>query len=340
MLNQLTQRFNKVVQNPVNAVCLDNPDSLLVCAHGLVGVFLPTTEEYKNTDHLLRRLWLSRMVYSEHMMPLVIIDKEKWNQLNLDVLGLSFGNMMPFENIDDAVRFINGRVDNVKGLSQKVRQDAFMNYYYILEYLRSREVKPLEQFDNIWFYGESIPVRSWSRNIPTYIRNTIVDDNQNQIDVWRIYLLTPTEHDRARFSKLLTGTIHENIYNQLLERVPNLEDLEHGQFKYFDILKEYVFDKQPVKGVIIIDKGSYNAMRRGARLFPVGILKVSGDFDYGDLVQIECSGHDAFISIVEANSEYLRDNKGKRTDDIMELTQTTQIPVVSRKKYRYRKKIG
>lgn len=161
-------------------------------------------------------------------------------------------------------------------------------------------------------------------------------DNLNQIDIWRIYLLTPTEHDRARFNKLLTGTIHENIYNQLLERVPNLDNLEHGQFKYFDILKEYVFDKQPVKGVITIDKGAYNAMRRGAKLFPVGILKVSGDFDYGDLVQIEFSGRDAFISIVEANSKYLRDNKGKQTDVIMELTQTTQIPVVSRKKYRYR----
>lgn len=200
LLNQLTQRFNKVVQNPVNAVCLDNPDSLLVCDHGLVGVFLPTTEEYKNTDHLLRRLWLSRMVYSEHMMPLVIIDKEKWNQLNLDVLGLSFGNMMPFENIDDAVRFINGRVDNVKGLSQKVRQDAFMNYYYILEYLRSREVKPLEQFDNMWFYGESIPVRSWSRNIPTYIRNTIVDDNQNQI----VYRKRNTQSFRDAMNGVLT----------------------------------------------------------------------------------------------------------------------------------------
>ena len=162
-------------------------------------------------------------------------------------------------------------------------------------------------------------------------------DKLKQFDIWRIYLLTPTEHDRVRFNKLLTGTIHENVYNQLLERVPNIDDLEHGQFKYFNILKEYVFDKQPVKGVITIDKGAYNAMRRGARLFPVGILNVSGVFDYGDLVQIESSGRDAFISIVEASSEFLRDNMGKRTDVIMELSQTTQIPVVSRKKYRYRK---
>ena len=49
------------------------------------------------------------------------------------------------------------------------------------------------------------------------------------------------------------------------------------QFKYGDILKEHVFDKQPVKGDVTIDKGAYSAMRRGARQFPAGILKVSGN---------------------------------------------------------------
>lgn len=211
ILNQLKQRFNKVVQNPVNAVCLDNPDSLLVCDHGLVGVFLPTTEEYKNTDHLLRRLWLSRMVYSGQMMPLVIIDGEKLDELNLDVLGNSFGNMMSYESIDDTVNFINKRVDNVKGLSQKVRQDAFLNYYYILEYLRSREVKPMEQFDDAWLYGESIPVRSWSRDMKTCIRNTVVDDNQNQV----VYRKKNTQSFRDAMNSVLTySMLRKYDYNR------------------------------------------------------------------------------------------------------------------------------
>ena len=211
ILNQLKQRFNKVVQNPVNAVCLDNPDSLLVSDHGLVGVFLPTTEEYKNTDHLLRRLWLSRMVYSGQMMPLVIIDGEKLEELNLDVLGNSFGNMMPYESIDDTVNFINRRVDNVKGLSQKVRQDAFLNYYYIMEYLRSREVKPMEQLDDAWLYGESIPVRSWSRDMNTYIRNTVVDDNQNQI----VFRKKNTQSFRDAMNSVLTySMLRKYDYNR------------------------------------------------------------------------------------------------------------------------------
>lgn len=181
LLNQLIVRFNRVVLNPVNAVCLDNPDSLLVCDHGLVGVFIPTIEEYKNSDHLLRRLWLSRMVYSEQMMPLVILDGERIEKINLQVLQSSFGNLLPFESLNDTINFINQRVDNVKGLSQKVRQNAFLNYYHILDYFRSKEIKPISLLSDERPNGESIPVKSWSRKPQTYIRNTVVDANQNQI---------------------------------------------------------------------------------------------------------------------------------------------------------------
>ena len=88
--------------NPVNAVCLDNPDSLLVCDHGLVGVFIPTIEEYKNSDHLLRRLWLSRMVYSEQMMPLVILDGERIEKIkSLGLSGLMSEISVPEDNGGD-----------------------------------------------------------------------------------------------------------------------------------------------------------------------------------------------------------------------------------------------
>ena len=161
--------------------------------------------------------------------------------------------------------------------------------------------------------------------------------NMNQFDIWRIFLLTPNEHDRERLNSLLKGTIHETIYDQLQRDIPNLDDLEQGQFKYFELLKENVFEKQPVKGIIAIDKGAYMAICKGARLFPAGIVGVSGEFDYGDLVRIECGNKKAFVSIVEASSAFLCEYKGMQSEVIMELTQSTQIPIVSRKKYRYRK---
>ena len=200
LLNQLVIRFNRVVLNPVNAVCLDNPDSLLVCDHGLVGIFIPTIEEYKNSDHLLRRLWLSRMVYSEQMMPLVILDGEKIGKINLQVLESSFGNLLPFESFDDTIKFINQRVDNVRGLSQKVRQDSFLNYYHILDYFRSKELKPISPLSDERPNGESIPVKSWSRKLQTYIKNTVVDANQNQI----IFRKKSNQSFRNAMNSLLT----------------------------------------------------------------------------------------------------------------------------------------
>lgn len=224
ILNHLAQKFNKVVQYPVNSVCLDNPDSLLVCDHGLVGVFIPTVEEYKNTDHLLRRLWLSRMVYSEQMMPLVILDSEKWNVLNLQIIDSSFGNMLSYESIDDTVSFINGRVDNVKGLSQKVRQDAFLNYYRILGYIRLNEAKPLKQIEDNWFYGESIPVKSWSRDALTYVKNTTVDNNGNQI----FHRKKNTQSFRDAMNSVLTYTmLRKYDYNR---HTLYLNKWEEGQF--------------------------------------------------------------------------------------------------------------
>ncbi len=181
LLNQLAAKFSKVVLNPVNAVCIDNPDSLFVSDNGLVGVFIPTTEEYKNTDHLLRRLWFSRMVYTEQMRPLVVLDTERYTSLNLDVLDSSFGNILPYENLEDTVKFINRKVDNVKGVSQKVRQEAFLHYYYILEYFRNKEHKEILPLGEERLNGESVPVKSWSRDVPTFIRKTYVDANQNQL---------------------------------------------------------------------------------------------------------------------------------------------------------------
>ena len=180
-LNQLSAKYNRAVVNPANAVSIENPDLLLVCDHGLVGVYIPTADEYKNTDHLLRRLWFSRMVYSEQMMPLLVWDAEKTDYLNLDLICSSFGNIMPFENLNDTVKFIKGKVDSIKGISQKVRQEAFLHYYHVLEFFRSKEHKAISPLNETWIYGESVPVNSWSRGLPTYVRNTYIDANQNQL---------------------------------------------------------------------------------------------------------------------------------------------------------------
>ncbi len=245
ILHQLATRFNKVVINPVNTVCIDNPDTLLVCDHGLVGVFIPTIEEYKNSDHLLRRLWLSRMIYTEQMMPLLVLDTERSNNLNLQVLGSSFGNIIPFQNINDTVKFINGKVDNVKGLSQKVRQEAFLRYYYILDYFRNKEQKVISPLSDVRIYGESIPVRSWSRKLPTFIRNTFVDENYNQIVVRK----KSNQSFRNAMNSMLTYSmlIRYDYYKHSLY----LNNWEDDQFLSVNTDYELWTDNQPYSGIYL-----------------------------------------------------------------------------------------
>jgi len=46
---------------------------------------------------------------------------------------------------------------------------------------------------------------------------------------------------------------------------------------------------QPARGVLTIDAGAARALRNGKSLLPSGILAVTGDFDFGDPVALECA---------------------------------------------------
>lgn len=211
VLNQLAMRFAKSVIAPVNTVCLDNPDALVICNHGLVGVFIPTIEEYKNNDHLLRRLWMSRMVYSEQMLPFVIIDDGKRKDSNIKVINESFGNMLIYDNIEDTIRFINQRVDSVKGLSQKVRQGAFADYYKILDFSRSKDNMQTKKLNNQMPGGKSVGIRSWSRGSETVVMNTFVDHDQNQM----FYRMQNSQSFREAMNNVFTyAMIRRYDYNR------------------------------------------------------------------------------------------------------------------------------
>ena len=50
--------------------------------------------------------------------------------------------------------------------------------------------------------------------------------------------------------------------------------------------KNWIAGALDPKGQIVVDKGAQNALLKGKSLLPVGILRLSGQFDRGDLVQI------------------------------------------------------
>ena len=50
--------------------------------------------------------------------------------------------------------------------------------------------------------------------------------------------------------------------------------------------KNWIAGALDPKGQIVVDKGAQSALLKGKSLLPVGILRLSGQFDRGDLVQI------------------------------------------------------
>lgn len=253
------------------------------------------------------------------------------------------------EFIDESKRLID-----IKKLIQSLydTDDVKTLFYEMLRILAYRyaEVKKL----NICVKWNSVfPVCRMRRMNPSLLVNCLLQvefcDNKalkgvleqfDKIDVMRAYLMIPVDELRVKFNRLLTGSRYESVYEELKRDIPNLSELDSHEIRYFEILKSTVFTKEGVKGIITIDKGAYKAMKQGARLFPVGVVDVQGSFEYGDLVKIEYPQYPVyFMSLVELSSDFIRKYKGMKTDDIQELTDDISIPVVSRRKYRYRKDV-
>lgn len=69
-------------------------------------------------------------------------------------------------------------------------------------------------------------------------------------------------------------------------------------------------------GTITVDRGAMNALMQTSGLLPKGIVAVSGDFERGDVVSIECGGAVFAKGITDYDAEEIRKIKGVHTDDI------------------------
>ena len=101
----------RYVSMPQNPLVADNPDFLVADSNRLFGIYVPSQKETLNTDHLLRRIYLSRLYYTNDMRTIILIDRDS-----------SLGNIKPliaavhfaesFEVIPQISQFV-GHLDNV-----------------------------------------------------------------------------------------------------------------------------------------------------------------------------------------------------------------------------------
>jgi len=72
-------------------------------------------------------------------------------------------------------------------------------------------------------------------------------------------------------------------------------------------------------GTITVDRGAMNAMLKTSGLLPKGIIAVEGDFERGDVVDIECGGAVFAKGITDYDAKKIQLIKGAHTDDIEKL---------------------
>ncbi|MBU0650469.1 glutamate 5-kinase [bacterium] len=82
--------------------------------------------------------------------------------------------------------------------------------------------------------------------------------------------------------------------------------------------KRWLAFNKNVKGTIEIDKGAHEALiQKGKSLLPIGVIKVDGSFEFGDLVSINYNKEEAARGLVNYSSLKLNEIKGLKTAEIV-----------------------
>lgn len=70
------------------------------------------------------------------------------------------------------------------------------------------------------------------------------------------------------------------------------------------------------KGIIVVDQRAGEALLKGGSLLPIGVVKVEGKFEVGNVVSISSHGSEIGKGVVDYSSEELNKIKGKHTNQI------------------------
>lgn len=113
--------------------------------------------------------------------------------------------------------------------------------------------------------------------------------------------------------------IAHNKTHDVLNKIIHGEDI--GTFfpaheKYVGSNKSRWLLLSKAEGTLSIDRGAMNALVSGRGLLPSGIQAVTGQFDRGDIIRIECGGAVFAKGITDYSSEDLQLIKGVHTHEI------------------------
>lgn len=107
ILMNLANHTEKSVLMPENPVTLDNPDGIYLYRGRIFALFIPTSAERSNYDHLLRRLYVSQLSYSSDLVTILLLDADdKVGRDGVFIFHESFCHVS--RSFDDVLRYIAG----------------------------------------------------------------------------------------------------------------------------------------------------------------------------------------------------------------------------------------
>jgi len=166
--NTIGDLFSKCVIRPENPFSIDNPDFIVRENGKIYAVYIPTYEESLNTDHLLRRLYVSQLCYSTNLLTVLLLDNAQvLNEKKEIGLQRSFTHIS--YSLSDVVSYIkSGDQEDLRKWKQLhyCKQLNIFEYKCNLGFSIQQKKNSNLSFENLSIkdFSSANPVLSW-RNI-------------------------------------------------------------------------------------------------------------------------------------------------------------------------------
>ena len=166
--------------------------------------------------------------------------------------------------------------------------------------------------------------------------------NHQKSDSIRKYILLPTEGERQKLNDILSATAYKNLYEDLKNKIPE-DILSEGvnKYRYAGVVRKYILRQEPPKGEVRLDYGAMKDVVGGAKIYPIGVVAVVGEFENGDIVYLtNKETGKRILSMVEMSSNDIKKYKGYHSQEIYEIADKVFSTVVSRahfREYTYRR---
>lgn len=168
LIHHLYDSCERCIMSPENPLTLDNPDAIIANGNKLYAIYIPTYRENEDTDHLLRRLYLSQLSYGYRLIPILLtIEEGALRMLNNQTIIYAFAHLT--NSVEDTLSYVNQANPHYKKARyfselQSSQYALYRKYLQLSEDVHREVHSAFSVPDGIRY--DKVITRSWSTNKP------------------------------------------------------------------------------------------------------------------------------------------------------------------------------